>query len=709
MNATTDNYKRLTHDDVRRACGAAGSAMEMTCPCCGHGHLQLFGRDAFDCKNGCANETVAEELRRRRDSGEAPAVAAKSKPKKLKPSQLPSWQGFTLSDYCKLKGLDARVLKHYFDAREISFKGKPVIGWPYYGEDEKLLAMKLRLSADSHDTLFNPADPHIPYGLNNPNLQNLIAGTYDLFITEGESDCQTLACYSYLVIGISGAEGWLPEYADLPIIERARRVFVCEDQDAGGRTFVAKVLRTLPQAFVLRPEGVNDISELHLKYKDFDADENPWIQHPFVQSIDIAIQAATLEKAMRQPKAAKPRPIMDDAAFYGLAGELVELLEPVLETDRASILSNVLALTGVMFQRAAYYKVTADAHYPANYYLTVGNSAVSRKGTTTNAVLEIIERAQGGFKDKILHGLSTGQGLIAALIKKRPEGEEEDEGVEAPLPEPIAPSVLVEISEFAELLAVMKRDENTLSAVMRDAWDGKTMAVTTRHDPLKVQNVSLSTLAHITRRELMDRLTSTDRANGFANRFLFVWTQRVKLLPNGDMSHVDANAVVTKLHAALAAAQGAGGLKRDYEAETIWEEEYKRLSTRGDTMTDALLSRAEAHVVRLSLLYALLDSSRTIRKEHLLAALAFWDYCEASVRYVFGDAADPDFAKILRKLENGPLSSSEIRRNVFGDNKTAEWVDEKLLALEQLRKVRRGPKQMKTKVVEAWHLVEYQP
>lgn len=706
--STTDSYKRLTHDDVRRACRAAGSAKEMTCPCCSHSHLQLFGGDSIKCQNGCTTETVVAEIRRHLDTGE-PVVAGQPKPKKLKLSQLETWQGFALSEYCKLKGLDARVLKYLFDAREVSYRGKTVVGWPYYDVAGKVLATKLRLSADSHDTLFNPADPHVPYGLNNPHLENLVSGTYDLFVTEGESDCQTLASYGYLVIGISGAEGWLPEYADLPIIERARRVFVCEDQDAGGRTFAAKALRTLPQAFVLRPEGVKDINELHLKYIAFDADEDPFIQHPFIQSIDIAIQAATLEKAMRQPKSARPRPAaMREAAFYGVAGELVNLLEPVLETDRASILSNVLACAGVLFQHAGYYKVTADTHYPADYFLTVGNSSISRKGTTTNAVLEIIDRVQGGFKDKILHGLSTGQGLIAALIKKRPEGEEEDDGIEQ-IPEPIAASVLVEISEFAELLAVMKREENTLSAVLRDAWDGKPLGVLTRKDPLKVQNVSLSTIAHITRKELLDRLTSTDRANGFANRFLFIWTQRVKLLPKGDMVNLDCNAVVAKLHAAVEAAAFTGELKRDGETETIWEEEYKRLTTRGETMTDALLSRAEAHVVRLSLLYALLDSACEIRKEHLRAALAFWDYCEESVRYVFGDAADPDYSKVLRKLEDGPLTTGEVRRVVFCDNKSSEWVAEKMAALKELRKVRIGDKQLKSKSVDAWFLLEYQP
>jgi len=694
---------------VRRACGAAHNAKEMTCPVCGHDHLQLFKDDGIKCQNGCNTEAVVAAIRRVLDAGEVLHVAGTSKAKKLKPSQLETWQGFTLAAYCNLKGRNDRILQCFFDAREVNYKGKTVVGWPYYDESGKVVATKLRLSADSHDTLFSPADPHVPYGMNNPYLQNLVAGTYDLFVTEGESDCQTLASWGFVAIGISGSEGWLPEYADLPIIERAHRIFVCEDQDAGGKTFAAKVLRTLPQVFILRPEGVKDINELHLKYLDYDADENPWMPHPFNQCIDISIQAATLEKAMRQPKAAKPRPTaMRREAFSGVAGEFVALLEPVLETDRASILSNVLACAGVLFQRAAHYKVTADTHYPADYFLTVGNSSISRKGTTTNAVLEVIERAQGGFKDKILHGLSTGQGLIAALIKKRPEGEEQVDDVET-IPEPIAASVLVEISEFVELLAVMKRDENTLSAVLRDAWDGKPMGVLTRKDPIKVQNVSLSAIAHITRKELLERLTSTDRANGFANRFLFIWTQRVKLLPRGDMGHLDCNAVVAKLHAAVEAAQGAGELRRDDEAETLWAEEYKRLTARGETMTDALLSRAEAHVVRLSLLYALLDSAREIRKEHLRAALAVWDYCEESVRYVFGDAADPDYSKILGKLEHGPLTTSEIRRAAFGDHKTPEWVAEKMAELRELRKVRVGTKEFKTKTMDAWFLVEYQP
>jgi hypothetical protein len=708
---TTD---KLTHDDVRNANLPQGdTAKEFQCPVCGHGHLHLFATDGIKCQNGCDTGDVAKAIRGILGTGVRPRFASDGKakkPKQLKPSELPDWQGFQLDMYCgrEHKRLDRRLLETLYGAQELTRRGKPVCGWPYFDADGKLLATKIRLSSDSHDTYFEPADPHVPYGLSNPHLRNLVPQSYDLFIVEGESDCHTLGCWGFIAIGISGSQGWLPEFADLPIVQNAKRVFISEDQKE-GTVFVAKVLKDLPQAFILRwPKDVNDPSDLHLKYADSLDDPTVMFDpNPFVQAIDTAIQHATLEKAMRQPKTDKPKPTIRDEAFYGLAGEVVRLLEPVLETDRPAILSNFLSMAGVLFQHDAHSRVTADIHYPADYYLTVGPSAVGRKGTTTNAMLEVIERVQPGFKARILSGLSTGQGLIVALMKNKPKDSESDEttpeDVPEAIPEAIASAVMVEISEFSELLAVMKREENTLTAVLRNAWDGRPLAVLTRKQPLKVQNVSIAQVAHITVRELLPKLTSTDRANGFANRYLFVWSERVKLLPKGDMSHVNYSDVVVKLHKAMEAARNLGEVKRDPDAEELWAEEYKRLTARGDSMIDALLSRADAHVVRLSLLYALLDGSRVVRVQHLRAAIAFWDYCEASVRFVF-DMPDATDERILRKLEDGPLTTAEIRRLVFNDNKEIAWVADRMAALEEKKKVRRGPKEFKTKTVEAWYL-----
>jgi hypothetical protein len=84
-------------------------------------------------------------------------------------------------------------------------------------------------------------------------------------------------------------------------------------------------------------------------------------------------------------------------------------------------------------------------------------------------------------------------------------------------------------------------------------------------------------------------------------------------------------------------------------------------------------ARAEAHVLRFALLYALLDLADAITPDHLTAALALWDYAEASARYVFGDATgDPIADRILAALRaNGPMAQADIS-DLFGRNVGAQ-------------------------------------
>jgi hypothetical protein len=86
----------------------------------------------------------------------------------------------------------------------------------------------------------------------------------------------------------------------------------------------------------------------------------------------------------------------------------------------------------------------------------------------------------------------------------------------------------------------------------------------------------------------------------------------------------------------------------------------------------AATARAEAQVLRLSALYALLDKSNCIRREHLAGALAFWDYCERSAEYVFGDSLGDAVAdkalSVLRDAGERGLIRTELV-HVFGKNK----------------------------------------
>jgi hypothetical protein len=61
----------------------------------------------------------------------------------------------------------------------------------------------------------------------------------------------------------------------------------------------------------------------------------------------------------------------------------------------------------------------------------------------------------------------------------------------------------------------------------------------------------------------------------------------------------------------------------------------------------AICARAEAHTVRLALLYALLDRQRHIQPEHLKAALALWDYAARSAAWALGQTTGDPLAEQL--------------------------------------------------------------
>ena len=85
------------------------------------------------------------------------------------------------------------------------------------------------------------------------------------------------------------------------------------------------------------------------------------------------------------------------------------------------------------------------------------------------------------------------------------------------------------------------------------------------------------------------------------------------------------------------------------------------------------------------MLYALLDRSEAIRREHLEAARSVWRYCEDSARHVFGDAlGNPVADEILRALRANPsgLTRTQISE-LFRHNRNANQITQALSVLLQ--------------------------
>lgn len=90
-------------------------------------------------------------------------------------------------------------------------------------------------------------------------------------------------------------------------------------------------------------------------------------------------------------------------------------------------------------------------------------------------------------------------------------------------------------------------------------------------------------------------------------------------------------------------------------------------------------NRAEAQVMRMSCLYALLDCSQVVKVEHLKASLALWDYCYKSARYIFGNQSikyDKNGNRILEALQDAPegLTRTQVNR-LFGSNLKPNQLD----------------------------------
>jgi hypothetical protein len=161
-------------------------------------------------------------------------------------------------------------------------------------------------------------------------------------------------------------------------------------------------------------------------------------------------------------------------------------------------------------------------------------------------------------------------------------------------------------AELAGVLRVMQRDGNTLSAVVRQAWDGGDLRALTKNSPARATGALVSVVGHITADELRRYLDRTESGNGFANRFLFACIRRSRCLPDGGGA-VDLGGLAGSVRDALAAARGIGPVGRDAEARRLWHAVYPELSEGRPGLLGAVTARAEAQVTRLALLYALLD------------------------------------------------------------------------------------------------------
>lgn len=371
-----------------------------------------------------------------------------------------------------------------------------------------------------------------------------------------------------------------------------------------------------------------------------------------------------------------------DAAFRGPLGLMCAAIGPHSEADPAAILSQSLLAFGNIIGRGPHFVAESSKHSLNMFVVLVGVTSKGRKGSALAQVRSRYEYIDPEWANhRILSGLSSGEGLIWA-VRDRIEKLEpvKSEGIVVAyehtiIDEGVSDKRLVVVEEeFASTLSVMTRPGNTLSALIRRAWDTGNLESLTKNSPARATGAHISIIGHITLYELLQSLTQTEQGNGFANRFLWLAVRRSKFLPEGgNLDNFELLPLLDELEQAVNFARNVGEMKRDDDARQLWHEVYEELSTGHPGLLGAITSRAEAQTMRLACLYALLDCSDVVRRTHLESALELWKFCERSARFIFGESlGDPvadEILKLLREAGASGLTRTELN-NYFSNHKT---------------------------------------
>jgi hypothetical protein len=394
-----------------------------------------------------------------------------------------------------------------------------------------------------------------------------------------------------------------------------------------------------------------------------------------------------------------PAPL-ETAAYHGLAGEFVRVVSPASESDPASLLISFLVGVGSLVGRHVYYQVERDRHYCNLFALIVGATGHARKGSSWGWVNAVLQLADPRFAvENVKGGLSSGEGLIHHV---RDAAHTPTRAGKMGHPAELDPGVrdkrlLVYESEFARVIAVLRKDGNTLSATIRQAWDSGSLATLTKFHSERATGAHVAFIGHITPTELRRSLETVALTNGFANRFLFVAARKSKDLPDGgDVRAGVLENIAAKLRKVVEWASAVHRLEMTSGARARWHLAYcaELNDPKVGELLEAAVSRAAPQVLRLASVYAVLDRSPRIDVGHLEGALAVWRYCFGSAAFLLGLATgNPVADTILTAIEtvdSEGLTRTQISE-LFSNNKGKNELDNALRYLQERGKAHRRP------------------
>ena len=343
------------------------------------------------------------------------------------------------------------------------------------------------------------------------------------------------------------------------------------------------------------------------------------------------------------------------AMLYGIFGEFGRAAAKDTEVNPYAAAMNLMIFISASVGRGIYFYIGNDIHHVRLYGLHIGRSSRGQKGgahSLLNRVIKVI--AENDF-DLLLPsrhtgGLSSKEGLAALIHDGFMQGKDEVGAI-------TDKRLFIRESEFSNVMHQAARNGNTLSAGLRDAWDGVGIQPATKLKGTWASHPHIAIAGACTPVELLALTTKNDVSNGFLNRFIIFWAERTKLIPFPDSTPIDTvNLLATKINAIIQFAKSdyvwnknpslasednrqitlSDDAKRTYGA--LYINVFPKYND-GDNVA-ALTERKAPYLLRMAALFAISDFSLVIEEWHINAAYEWVKYWHESVKFIFNDAAE---------------------------------------------------------------------
>lgn len=438
-----------------------------------------------------------------------------------------------------------------------------------------------------------------------------------------------------------------------------------------------------------RPAKATDFNDLH-QFSGLDAVK---------RCIDAALSSmpaiARLEDSVADTHRNAPRP--DPACLYGLVGDVAQAGSNNTEANPFAIAAAMLAYLGASVGRGPYIPIGDDWNHARLFMVHVGRSSRGRKGTAKKLIFRInnaVKALNEHLAPKVHSGgLSTREGLALLIHDGYKDGKNVVPAIEDK-------RLLVVESEFSNVLHQSRRDGNTLSGALRDAWDGTSIKPAVKTCPVWASDPHISIIGDVTPSELRELMHKRELTNGFANRFIFFWAEGDKVVAYPQSTPKDVvDALADRVSQVLHFAGADSHLDNDVmriefspDATSLYESLYRgelRDRSFGERIA-GLLDRRAPTLLRLAMLFALTDQTQVIQVEHLNAAMSWVRYWVDSVKFIFQSAIDEASAaattdmaqRIITYLTaHGQVTRTDLIKDCFGGHLDKTNLDK---ALEEL-------------------------